>query len=263
MIISLVGKGGVGKTSISSAFALEYAESGYDTCLISMDFMPMTHYIFNEKIDRLSIIEYTEFDAQKEWKKKYGEEVYNLISSFFSLGPEIIEHISKAPGIADEFLLAKLLDIKNDFDIIIWDTAASSSTLHLLVTEMEFYEHINRDIKFYLSIKDTLTIIKRGAKDPLEILENWKDLAKNVWNLIKNDTNFWVIETDDDLSYIQGKEIGKDLEHMGLKVNGYIMNRYKNKHIENIMIPEFEGNSREIVEKIRPHIKEFIPKKLK
>ncbi|MGC8663778.1 MAG: ArsA family ATPase [Thermoplasmata archaeon] len=262
MIYAFVGKGGVGKTSVSSAFAIELANSGYKTCLISMDFMPMTHYIFNnEKIEKLNIIEYTEMDAQEEWKKKYGYEVYDLVSSFFSLGPEIIDHIAKAPGIADEFILSKLLEMENNYEMIVWDTAASSSTLHLLLTEMEFYEHINRDIKFYLSIKDTLNKIRKGSVEPLEILEKWKELAKNVWNLIKNKTIFNIIETDDDLSYIQGKEIGKDLEKMDLKIYHYILNRSKNKYKESIIIPELNGNSKEIVEEIRPFLRKLLPKR--
>jgi len=260
MIYAFVGKGGVGKTSISSALALELSEN-YKTCIISMDFLPMTHYIFPDKEKNLEVIEYTEKNAQEEWKKKYGREVYDMISGFFSIGPEIIDHIARAPGIADEFIFSKLLDIEKGYDFIVWDTAASSSTLHLLITEMEFYEHINRDIKFYLSIKETLNRIKRGGKDPLEILEKWRELARNVWDLIKYSTVFNIVETDDDLSYIQAKEIGNELEQMGLKTGDYILNRSKGKHFEKIAIPEFEGSPREIVEKIRPFIRGIILKK--
>lgn len=261
MIYAFVGKGGVGKTTISSAFALEISSPEKKTCLISMDFMPMTHYIFNKKEKYLDVIEYTEFDAQKEWRKKYGNEVYRLITSFFSIDESIIDHIEKAPGIADEFIYSKLLDLKNEYDYIVWDTAASSSTLHLLITEMEFYEHINRDIKFYLSIKETLNRIRKSDYDPLEILEKWKALAKNVWNLLKNETTFFIVETDDELSFLQGQEIAHELKEMGLHIDSHIINRSRNIHYADYKIPEFSGNSREIVEKIRPYVREILQEK--
>ncbi len=260
MIYAFVGKGGVGKTTISSAFALELS-TNYKTCIISMDFIPMTHYIFDKKEKNLDIIEFTEKDAEREWKKKYGNEVYSMISSFFSIGPEIIDHIEKAPGIADEFIFSKLLDIRDNYDFIVWDTAASSSTLHLLITEMEFYEHMNRDIRFYLSIKETLNKIKKGNVDPLQILEKWRDLAKNVWNLISQETIFNIVETDDELAYLQGKDIAKELNQMGLRIGYHILNRSKGKHSESVQIPELDGSPREIVEKIRPFLKNLVPKK--
>ncbi|MVT12873.1 MAG: AAA family ATPase [Euryarchaeota archaeon] len=255
MIFSFIGKGGVGKTTISSAFAIEMASRG-KVALLSMDEIPMTHEIFKEKEKNIDIYEYKEIDAQREWKEKYGEEVYSLISSFFDLDRSIIEHIAKAPGISDEFMLAKLLELKDNYDFIVWDTAASSSTMHLLLLEKDFYEHINSDIKFYFEIKDTLSKIMRRNVNPLEILNKWKKLAQDVWDLLSKETFFFIVKTDDDLSYIQGDIIEKELNSMGLKIYKHILNRWKGKYDAPIKIPELTGNPREIVEMVRPFLRE-------
>lgn len=257
MIIAFLGKGGVGKTTISTAFALEKSNS-YKVALISMDSIPMTKMILDEKINSLDVYEYTEYDVRSEWKNTYGEEVYNLITSFFDIDRSIIDHISNAPGIDDEFMLAKLLELKDKYDYIVWDTAASSSTIHLLLLEKEFYEHINNDIKFYLSIKETLSKIRRKNVNPLEILNKWKKLAEDVWNLLKFDTQYFIVKTDDDLSYLQGKIIHDELSKMGLSVKAHILNRSKGKYECDIKIPEFTGSSREIVEMVRPFLRKII-----
>ncbi len=254
MIIAFLGKGGVGKTTISTAFALELSK-GYKVALISTDAIPMTRRILNEKVPGLDVFEYTEYDVRREWKNTYGEEVYSLISSFFDIDKSIIDHIANAPGIDDEFMMAKLLEMNRSYNYIIWDTAASSSTIHLLLLEKEFYEHISNDIKFYLSIKETLSKIMKRNANPLEILGKWKKLAEDVWDLLKFQTEYYIVKTDDELSYLQGKIIEDELKEMGLTVQGHILNRSRGKYECEIKIPDFQGNAREIVEMVRPFVR--------
>ena len=70
MIIAFVGKGGVGKTSISSAFALELSRFG-KTLIVSTDFMPSLQFIFTP-LDNVSVMELTENEVSKRWEEKYG-----------------------------------------------------------------------------------------------------------------------------------------------------------------------------------------------
>ena len=76
MIIAFVGKGGVGKTSVSSAFALELARFG-KTLIVSTDFMPSLQFIFTP-LDNVSVMELTENEVSKRWEEKYGEEVLQI-----------------------------------------------------------------------------------------------------------------------------------------------------------------------------------------
>jgi len=255
MIIGIFGKGGVGKTTISSALALEYKEIYDKVAIITTDPMPSLNYIFKEKVEGIDLIEYSEEDASREWIKKYGDEVYDLITSFFDIDREIIEHIARAPGIPEEFILSVIFDYYDRYDMIIWDTAAASSTMNLLKAEYEFYDHIGRDIKFYLSIKSVLDKLNRKNKDPLEILNRWKELAKNIMDLLSKKGSYYIIENDDEISRKQGEIIEKELRKMNMNVRAHVRNRSKEN--SEFSIPEFTGNPREIVEKSRSYVRKI------
>ncbi|MGC8496519.1 MAG: ArsA family ATPase [Thermoplasmata archaeon] len=256
MIYSFLGKGGVGKSTISTAFAME--KSGIEkesVALITFDFMPSLHHILKDRYENIDIYEYSEATVANNWIEEYGDEVYELISSFFDLDRSIIEHIARAPGIAEEFMLSEILAMRARYRIIIWDTAAASSTMHLLWAEKEFYEHISRDIKFYVGIKNMLNKINRRGKDPISILNRWQLLSKNVWDLLVKDTVFFVIENEDELSMIQAMEIEEDLRKMGLSIKAHILNRCESCESA-ISIPELKGSALERVQKIRGYIRD-------
>jgi arsenite-transporting ATPase len=256
MIYSFLGKGGVGKSTISTAFALEKSDQEKDKiALITFDFMPSLHHILKDEHEKIDIYEYSEDAVANNWIEEYGEEVYDLISSFFDLDRSIIDHIARAPGIAEEFMLSEILAMRSKYKTIVWDTAAASSTMHLLLAEKEFYDHISRDIKFYVSIKNMLNKINRHGKDPITILNKWQLLAKNVWEILEKETIFFVIENEDELSKIQAMEIEEDLKNMGLSIKAHILNRCNS--CENaISIPELKGSALETVQKIRVYIRE-------
>jgi arsenite-transporting ATPase len=256
MIYAFLGKGGVGKSTVSTAFALEKSElEKEEVALITFDFMSSLHHILKNGYKNIDIYEYSEATIANNWIEEYGEEVYDLISSFFDLDKEIINHIARAPGISEEFMLSEILAMKAKYKTIVWDTAAASSTIHLLLAEKEFYDHINRDIKFYVSIKNMLNKINRHSKDPLTILNKWQELAKNVWDVLEKETIFFVIENEDELSRIQAFEIENDLRNMGLNIKAHILNRCTSCD-STISIPELKGSAIETVQKIREHIRE-------
>ncbi len=91
-IVMFTGKGGVGKTTASSATAIHFARSGLHTLLISTDPAPSLSDMFDrnvngvitpiESVPDLSVVE-LDYDLIVElWKEKYGEEVYAVASSF-------------------------------------------------------------------------------------------------------------------------------------------------------------------------------------
>lgn len=254
MIEAFVGKGGVGKTSLASAYALKCSERG-KTAIVSTDFMPSLRHIFPDKISNLDVMEISEKEVADKWIRTYGEEVYSILSNFFDTDRSIIEHIAYAPGVAEEFMIAQIveMDKASEYDFIIWDTPASSSTMHLLAIEREFYDHMDRDIRFYLRMRDTFKTSKT-----VKILEEWKTLADNVWAHLKT-SKFYLVHTSDELTIIQSKEIAKEFENFGLRINKNIHNRLlsedKKCKEKEITIPEFTGNAREIVNQITENIK--------
>ncbi|MCW6169018.1 MAG: hypothetical protein LVQ96_03730 [Thermoplasmatales archaeon] len=253
MITAFVGKGGVGKTSIASAYALNLSEKS-KTLLVSTDFMSSLSYIFTEAVKNLDVMTLSESEVSEMWKSAYGEEVYSIVSEFVDTDRSILDHIATSPGVAEEFIISKITDLddSDSYKNIVWDTPASSSTMHLLKVEREFYEHLGRDIKFVLRIKSGI------SKDrAIKIIKSWQDLSARVWNTLQK-SRFVLVTTPDELSVLQSAEIESDLETMGLSAQQHICNRFMNNRMSgyrcDINIGEFSGNSREVIEKIRPNL---------
>jgi arsenite-transporting ATPase len=251
MIYAFVGKGGVGKTTIASAFALNMAGSG-KTAIVSSDFMPSLKFLFPEDVKNLTVIELTEKEVAESWKERYGHEVDLILRQFVDVDEWIIDHVANSPGVAEEFMISNIvnMELSGKFDNVIWDTAASSSTMHLLILEKEFYQHLDNDIKIYLKLRDRF-----HSEKVMNLLEEWKELAVNVWNnLVKS--KFILVTTPNELSLLQAKEITDDLRGMGMNVTGTIYNRNREKTTETgiYSVPELDGSAREIVQKARKYL---------
>ncbi|MEJ2668008.1 MAG: ArsA-related P-loop ATPase [Deinococcales bacterium] len=249
MITAFLGKGGVGKSSVASAFAMGCASMGR-TALVSSDFMPSLSHIFTEGHDDLTVIELTAREVSQLWKERYGDQAKSLLNEVVEVEDWMVQHIAESPGVAEEFMISNIVDLdaSGEFDFVVWDTAASSSTMHLLLLQKEFYGHLDRDVRIYLRLKDRLR--HSGA---LDILEEWKTLANRVWSALQV-TRFYLVTTMDDLSLIQADEIRDDIETLGLSIAGRIYNRCRPERPQGeagvASIPELEGSALEVVEKM-------------
>ncbi len=145
MITFIGGKGGVGKTTCSAAYALRCAKSGLKTLLISTDPAHSTSDIFetniNSEITNIRPnLDALEISAQKE-SKTYMDRVRLSLKNVVS--PIIIEQIEKqidaaaiSPGTEEAALFDKMIEIiteKNkEYERIVFDTAPTGHTLRLL-----------------------------------------------------------------------------------------------------------------------------------
>ena len=244
VIFAFVGKGGVGKTTIASAAALGLSASGR-TALVSSDFMPSLRYLFPTNPKNLEVIELGQEEVSERWKKTYGDEVVTVLKNLFEVEDWILDHIAESPGVAEEFMISNImeLDVSKGYDYVVWDTAASSSTMHLIFLQKEFYDHLSRDVKIYLKLRDTV----RSDKI-LSLLEGWRTLATNVWKQLLS-TRFFLITTGDELSMVQADQIRDDLKKMGIEVVSTICNRVSTGCRGNmkINVPETKGSARDIV----------------
>ena len=145
MIIFIGGKGGVGKTTCSAAYALKSAKDNLKTLLISTDPAHSTSDIFETDIrDEITNImpnlDALEINAARE-SKEYMDRVRLSLKNVVS--PIIIEQIDKqidaaaiSPGTEEAALFDKMVDIitheNSRYDKIIFDTAPTGHTLRLL-----------------------------------------------------------------------------------------------------------------------------------
>lgn len=144
-VIFFGGKGGVGKTTCSSAFALAASQQGQRVLLVSTDPAHSTSDIFERPIGpkereiapKLSALE---IDGDSE-AARYIDGVKQDIQRMFSPGVikqahRQIDLAAASPGLVEVALLDRMIDLiidrQHSFDLIVFDTAPTGHTLQLL-----------------------------------------------------------------------------------------------------------------------------------
>ena len=238
-IVMFCGKGGTGKTTSASTTALHFARQGLRTLLLSTDPAPSLSDILEldvsqgitpvESVPGLHAVE-LDYDSIVElWKKKFGEEVYEVISSFLPVEEEIIDYVAGAPGIDEEFALSYVYDlyVSGDYDIIVWDTAPAGGTLSLLNLEDTFYRHLGEAARLYVKVRSALDALTQGRakRDPLKIIAEWQELAKNVLDMLRDEqTKAFIVTIPEALAVNQTRRVTRDLEKFGIWVGGIVIN---------------------------------------
>lgn len=144
-ILFFGGKGGVGKTSCSGAYAVAKANQGKKVLLISTDPAHSVSDLFELKIGNEIVklrenLYAMEINPEEE-SEKYIEKIRSSINKVYSY--VIVEEISKqldaakvSPGSHEAALFDKMIEIINetseDYDYIVFDTAPTGHTVRLL-----------------------------------------------------------------------------------------------------------------------------------
>lgn len=144
-ILFFGGKGGVGKTSCSGAYAVSRAKMGKKVLLVSTDPAHSTSDLFEQKIgsDIVKLMDNlysTEINPEEE-SEKYIEKIRRQVRMVYS--PIIVQEIEKqldgakiSPGSHEAALFDKMVEVINerskDYDYIIFDTAPTGHTVRLL-----------------------------------------------------------------------------------------------------------------------------------
>ena len=238
IIVMFCGKGGVGKTTCASSTAIHYASRGNRTLLISTDPSPSLSDILEQdvkgkitlipEIPNLAAVELDYSRVLEMWMAKFGDEVYEVISSFLPVGREILDYIAGAPGIDEEFALSYVYDLYNggDYDVIVWDTAPAGGTLSLLHIQETFYTHMRDAAKLYIRLKETFeSLTGREKRDPLRIIREWEILAKSVLDMVRSEnTVAYLVTIPEGLGVSQTERIKHDFEKFGIQIGGVIVN---------------------------------------
>lgn len=237
-IIIFSGKGGVGKTTCATATALHFALNDCKTLLISTDPAPSLSDILEknvrgkivsiEEIKNLEVIELDNELILENWKKEFGPQVYEVISSFLPVGKEIIDYVAGAPGIDEEYSLAYLLNFfqSDTYEVIVWDTAPAGGTLTLLKLQEKFYHHLDEAAGLYIRLKKTLTKLTGGEeKNPLELIHRWQKLAQNILKMVRDkNTQAIIVTIPEALGINQTERLVKELGSFGINISKVLVN---------------------------------------
>ncbi|MFW9997183.1 MAG: ArsA family ATPase [Candidatus Odinarchaeota archaeon] len=242
-IIATGGKGGVGKTTVAAALALHFAEQeDMETLVISSDPTPSLSDILEYQlgprptpiplVPRLYGLEMDREEVINAWKERFGEDIYEVVSSYIPVDKEIIDYVAEAPGVFDDqYMLALILDLAEggNFDKIIWDTAPAGQTLSILKLESRFYEHLSQAAHLFIRVRsslDKLTRKLRKKRTPLEIINEWRELANHILTTLKDPEffEFVLVTIPEGLGVAQTGRVAKELAEYGINVNHLIIN---------------------------------------
>lgn len=243
-LVMTAGKGGVGKTTCASAIAVQLADEGYSTIIISSDPTPSLSDIFEMEIGanatpvlgapNLSALEISSDLILERWKEKFGPEMYEVISSFLPFDEDIVDYVATAPGIEDEYMLDYILELveKGRYDIVVWDTAPAGHTLKLLDMPNMFISHLTKAMKVYMGFTDYIKKVqdvtkrKPSRRRIADIIQEWEELANKVVSFMKNpaNTEFILVTIPEALGVKQSERIIKSFDDYGLEMKHLVVN---------------------------------------
>jgi len=139
-IIIFTGKGGTGKTTCAAATAVRCAEIGKKTLVLSSDPAQALSEALDTKLgiqnprEIKSHLYGLEIDLQSEIDKNYGR-VRDFMERLFKsrgIDAEIASEMAALPGMDEVFSILKIQVYKDQFDVIVLDTAPTGHTFRLL-----------------------------------------------------------------------------------------------------------------------------------
>jgi arsenite-transporting ATPase len=248
-VLFFVGKGGVGKSTNSSLFALKLARSGKRVMLNSIDPAHNLHDIFRQPlgprprqiIPGLEVME-TELDR---WVKKYLKDTERDFRSVYKYQDAFNLHryfrtLKYSPGLEEYAVLLALLDTLRRFadrDFIVFDTPPTALTLKFLAlpdVSLLWLQELSQFRRLILDKENIITRIKKGSKqerkerDPiLGKIADLVDLYRGMSDLLKNreTTRIFLVLNPDELSLAESELIRRELNHLGMRIPYLIVNK--------------------------------------
>ncbi|SHJ83003.1 ArsA family ATPase [Paramaledivibacter caminithermalis] len=242
-IIFFGGKGGVGKTSCSTAFALSKARSGLKTLLVSTDPAHSISDLFHCQIEhKITQLEANLFGVEVNPERESNAYITKIRKNLHSImSPIIMEELNKqldaasvSPGTHESALFDKMIEIiidtSKDFDYIVFDTAPTGHTLRLLsLPEMlgAWMDSLIAKRKKTLTFKSMLSKDK-GIKDPIiEILSKRRNnltLARKIM-IDGENLQFIFVLNAEKMPIEETKKAVKMLRSYGIKVTSLVVNK--------------------------------------
>ncbi|MEF8779762.1 MAG: ArsA family ATPase [Haloferacaceae archaeon] len=242
------GKGGVGKTTVSSAFGLKCARAGLETLLVSTDPAHSTADVFDQEftdepasvegIDRLHAME---IDPEEE-VDRHRQDIRRQLGE--QLSPSMVNEISmqlemahRTPGAHEAALFDRFIEVMREadpYDRVVFDTSPTGGTLRLLSLPEYLEKWVDRlmhkrekSIEYY----ERAAIGERQARQMLEgdpivaRLQERKERFAFAGETLREEATFYMVLNPDELSIRETRRAVDALEEAGLGVEGLVVNR--------------------------------------
>lgn len=195
-VILYTGKGGVGKTTLSAATAVESAARGHRTVVMSIDAAHSLGDAFDtplssEPTTLQKNLDAIEIDVHHELEKNWAV-ISGYIKRFLtSQGYDdvVAEELAIMPGMEELFSLLKLLEFENSnkYDVAIIDCAPTGSTLQFLAFSDVIDWYMNRFFDWNRRIvRAVKPIAEKIIKAPLpsdEVYQSIENIYKRIMGI--------------------------------------------------------------------------------
>ncbi|GAA0303758.1 ArsA family ATPase [Halarchaeum salinum] len=243
------GKGGVGKTTVSAAYALRCADAGHETLVVSTDPAHSTSDVFGQpfgddpkpveghanlaamEIDPEAEVEAHLMDIRREMEEQVSQVVVNEID-------KQIEMAHETPGAYEAALFDRVIRVMreeaDDYDRVIFDTAPTGNTLRLLSLPDFLGDWVDRLIEKRETSLDLYQKAAIGSEEPRKTAENdpiihrlreRKEKFEFAGRTLREDADFYLVLNPDELSVAETRRAVKRLAEHDLDVAGLVVNK--------------------------------------
>ncbi|MFB6165498.1 MAG: ArsA family ATPase [Haloarculaceae archaeon] len=242
------GKGGVGKTTVSSAYARKCAEAGLATLVVSTDPAHSTSDVFDQSFDDepravegIENLWAMEIDPQEEVEAHLTEIRRTMTDQ---VSPSIVNEIDRqielahrTPGAYEAALFDRLIEVmreSDDFDRVVFDTAPTGNTLRLLALPEflgDWVERLAEKRRESVDLFERAAIGDREARrtvadDPIIArLTERRDMFAFAAETLREDATFYLVLNPDELSINETERAIDALAEQDLAVEGLVLNK--------------------------------------
>jgi arsenite-transporting ATPase len=241
------GKGGVGKTTVSSAYALKCARAGVDTLVVSTDPAHSTSDVFDQQfsddpssVEGVANLDAMEIDPEEE-VERHLMEIRRAMGD--QVSPAMVNEIDRqiemahqTPGAYESALFDRFIDVmrNNDYDRVVFDTSPTGGTLRLLSLPDLLEGWIDRLMH---KRKQSVKLFERAAignNEPRRMMEGdpiiarlqeRKELFEFAGSALRERAAFFLVVNPDELSLRETSRAVDNLLDAGLSVEGLAVNR--------------------------------------
>ncbi|WP_254280057.1 ArsA family ATPase [Haloarcula marina] len=242
------GKGGVGKTTVSSAYGVKCARDGLKTLLVSTDPAHSTSDVFDQQFDDdpKAVAGYDDLWAMEldpdEEVQRHMLEIKQAMSD--QVSPSIVNEIEnqielahRTPGAYEAAMFDRFIDVmkhSEEYDRVVFDTSPTGGTLRLLALPEFLESWIDR---LTAKRKESVDLFEKAAigdkearqklrDDPIiNRLSERKEMFEFAGRTLREEAAFYIVLNPDELSIEETHRALDDLTEAGLTVGGLVVNK--------------------------------------
>jgi arsenite/tail-anchored protein-transporting ATPase len=270
------GKGGVGKSTTASAFAVMCAREGKRTLLVSTDPAHNTGDLFQVKkvkgktqvAPNLDLIEIDSDLEAIAYMAQVKQNIKGLVK--VTMLEEVYRQLDlagKSPGAAEAAVFDKmtsiLLEDSQHYDVVVFDTAPTGHTLRLLLLPEFMGVWMDGLLEKRKKVQDNYTQLLYDGEtrdDPIyEVLQARRQKFSKVRELIidKEKVTYMMVLNPERLPILETASAVKTLKEHGISVSKIIVNKVIPEHVEGSFMRNRKEAERPYLEEIKQVFKDI------